>query len=407
MKKILIFALFFLVNLNAEVITKTDTKTSFGTGSGLTRQEAINNAIIEALGKLQGVKINSSKLISINSLSKNGENSLKDVYSSEISNITNGKIDGFSVDNVSQFDGYFEADVTIKKINSTKKYKTPGLDPNNRRKIAILPVFSDRDYFLVFDGKISKFELTRPLTQDILNSITKTRKFTVLDRVSNPNVYALEEAVISSKQASKDEILKLGNVLGADYLFVANISDFDISNSASTLTKNLQKKVSARIEYRVLMMATREIKFSNTKIFKFNTNADSIGDIISNSTNKIADEISFDIINAIFPLKIADVLNDEIIISQSLKVGEIYDVFSQGKMVIDAYTKEKVGNAEYKTGSIEIIRQSPKMSYAKIIQGNAKKGDICRLKNTDNTSSNVGKDSIVKIKENGGVALPF
>lgn len=406
MKKLIIVFIFLLLNLNAEVIKNTNTKTMAGSGSGVTREEAINNAIIEALGKLQGVKVNSSKFISTKAVANNGQSDIKDTYSSEINRVTNGRVDGFSVDNISQFDGMFQADVTIKKVYSSKQYKTPGLDPNNRRKMAVLPVFSDRDYFLVFEGKIAKEELTRPLTQDILNAMTNTRKFTILDRVSNPGVYALEEAVVSSKQAANDEALKLGNVLGADYILITNISDFDISKNTSNLTGKTQNKITTRIEYRVLMMATRQVKFSGTKNFSINASGNSLGEIISKATNKIANEISFEIIDVIYPLKVADVVNNEVIISQSLNIGEIYDVFSQGKKIADSYTKESVGSIENKTASIEIIRSSSKMSYAKILEGSVKKGDICRKKDSG-INSNIGKNSSVKIKENGGVVLPF
>lgn len=214
MKKLLLIFVFLFLNLSAEVITNTSVKTATGTGFGLSREEAINNAIIEALGKIQGVKIKSTKILSTTAVTKGSKSDLQDVYSSNISRITNGRVDGFSVDNITEFDGRFEADVTIKKIKTSKKYKTPGLDPNNRRKIAVFPVFSDKNYFVVLNQKISKYDLTNPLTQDILNAITNTRKFTVLDRISDLNVYDIEESIISSKQAARDEILNLVMFLG-------------------------------------------------------------------------------------------------------------------------------------------------------------------------------------------------
>ena len=52
MKKYLFIFTFLACVLNAEVVTHTSTKTATGEGHGLTREEAINNAIIEAVGKL-------------------------------------------------------------------------------------------------------------------------------------------------------------------------------------------------------------------------------------------------------------------------------------------------------------------------------------------------------------------
>ncbi|MSN96149.1 hypothetical protein F1B92_02885 [Campylobacter sp. FMV-PI01] len=403
MKKLLLIFVFLFLNLSAEVITNTIVKTATGTGFGLSREEAINNAIIEALGKIQGVKIKSTKILSTTAVTKGSKSDLQDVYSSNISRITNGRVDGFSVDNITEFDGRFEADVTIKKIKTSKKYKTPGLDPNNRRKIAVFPVFSDKNYFVVLNQKISKYDLTNPLTQDILSAITNTRKFTVLDRVSDSNVYDIEESIISSKQAARDEIFKLGNVLGADYILTVNISDFSVSKNSSSITQT-QNKINARIEYRVLTMATRQVKFAKVKNFSFNVSTNSLNNEISKITQKMAYDISAEIIDTIYPIKIADVINGEVIISQNLKVGEIYEVFSQGKQIVDPYTKEIVSRIENRVGSIEIIRLNSKISYAKILDGSVRKGDICR-KNGGNVG--IGKDSGVKIKNSGGVELPF
>ncbi len=49
--KILFLGLFLSLSLNAKVVTTTSTKSSTGEGTGLTREDAINNAIIEAIGK--------------------------------------------------------------------------------------------------------------------------------------------------------------------------------------------------------------------------------------------------------------------------------------------------------------------------------------------------------------------
>ena len=59
--KILFFVGLLSLGLNAEVVTKTSTKSSTGEGVGVTREAAIDNAIIEAVGKMSGVNINAIK----------------------------------------------------------------------------------------------------------------------------------------------------------------------------------------------------------------------------------------------------------------------------------------------------------------------------------------------------------
>lgn len=403
MKKIVAFLLFFVVSLSAEVITKITKQTADGTGSGSTREEAVNNAIIEALGKINGVKINSNKVFTTNAVASSDGNFIKDTYSSDISRATNGKIDGFDIIGVREIGGGYEADVTIKKITTSKTYKAPGLDPNNRRKMAILPVFVSQNSYEFLGGFMGSAYIAEPLTQAIINQITQTRKFTILDRANNSQIYAVEEAIIKSKSAKKDEILKLGNVLGADYLYVVNVSDFSVLKDSASLTNKNAAKLKATIDYQIVTMATRQIKFSKTKNFKFNVKGSSNGEILSNLSNKIAQSLTEDIIDNIFPLKIAYIIDGEVVLSQNLSVGDVYEVFSLGKKVSDSYTKESVGRVENFVGKIEIIRQTPKISYAKIIEGSVKIGDICRKVGFGSD----GKDTNVKISPNGGVVLPF
>ena len=73
--------------LNAQVITETTTKTSRGEGEGLSRQEAINNAIIEALGKLNGIRIESIKQNFVTSELSNEKSELRDIYSAALSKV--------------------------------------------------------------------------------------------------------------------------------------------------------------------------------------------------------------------------------------------------------------------------------------------------------------------------------
>lgn len=53
---------------------------------------------------------------------------------------------------------------------------------------------------------------------------------------------------------------------------------------------------------------------------------------------KIIYRISGDILNAIYPLKVASVENNEVVFSQSLNQGDVYECFALGKAIKDAYT---------------------------------------------------------------------
>lgn len=162
------------------------------------------------------------------------------------------------------------------------------------------------------------------------------------------------------------------------------------------------------IDYRVLLFATRQIKFANTLSMKVALKDDSLN-TNEQVLGQIARQISNDILNAIYPLKVASVENGEVIFSQSLNQGDVYECFSLGKAIKDSYTKETTGRIETKSGSIEVTRSTPKLSYAKITEGNVKVGDICRpLSNSGSGNGyTIGRDANYKVEEGGGVNLGF
>ena len=126
--------------VQAQVVTQTTTKTSSGEGSGITREEAVNNAVVEAISKMQGVRIKSMKSTSLHmSTSSKDGTVLQDAYSDEISKVTNGRADSYEVDSVHQdSEGRYIANVTIRNTKTSKSYKAPGLNPSSRRSIIVL-----------------------------------------------------------------------------------------------------------------------------------------------------------------------------------------------------------------------------------------------------------------------------
>lgn len=415
MKKFLIFLLlaFSLYADNGGIIKKTSVKTMSGTGVGLTREEAVNNAILEALGKMDGVKISSKKFMSTNAVHNNDGSFIKDSYSQNIQKATNGRVDSYSIDDVSGVDGNYEATVTVKKIRTQKSYKTPGFSPHSRRKIAVVPIYSSELLYEILGKTYGRKKVTLHLSQEVVNAITQTRRFTVLDRDAK-QAYDGEKALLLSGDAQKDELVKLGSVLGTDYLYILNVADFHLDREIkkSDLTGKISENTMAHatIEYRIIVMATRQIKYSNTQNFSFAVEGGNTDNqILTNALSTIAKGLTEDIINNIYPMKIAGYSGSEVILSQKLPLGARYEVFRLGKKIYDGYTKEAVGYDEQRAGLIEITRSNPKMSYARVLEGSPKKGDLCRLSkdSTEEIISDFDKPSDIDHASGGGVILPF
>lgn len=396
MKKILLTIILLFAFLDAKVITKTTTRTATGEGVGISREVAINNAIIEAISKMNGVSISSIKQSNTMTISNKDGTDINDIYGEQIKKITKGKADTYEINSVEQDgNGKYIANVTISKTSTNKKYQTPGLNANSRRSISVFNASSDE-----FRG------IGNAIQQKLITNLLNSRKFNVLDRDSN-GYYALEKSIITSKDAASDEIYKLGNVLGSDYLLIFSVAGMSQNTKHSNISSKTSTKIEIAVDYRIILFATRQIKYSNTLTISMKMKE---GGGISEAENKINDialKISNDILNAIYPLKIANIEKNEVAFTQKLTIGDIYECFSLGKTIKDAYTKENTGNIETKSGEIEITRSTPKISYGKIIKGKINLNNICRpLSNSDSRSSE-GRDANYNLNESGGVNLGF
>lgn len=396
MKKILLTFILLFTFLDAKVITKTTTKTTTGEGIGISREIAINNAIVEAISKMNGVSINSIKQSNTMTISNKDSTNINDIYGEQIKKITKGKADTYVINSVEQdSDGKYIANVTISKTSTSKKYQTPGLNVNNRRSIS------------VFDASSNEFRgIGNGIQQKLITNLLNSRKFNVLDRDSN-GYYALEKSIITSKNSASDEIYKLGNVLGSDYLLIFSVAGMSQNTKHSNISSKTSTKGEIAVDYRIILFATRQIKYSNTLTMSMKMKE---GGGISEAENKINDialKISNDILNAIYPLKIANIEKNQVAFTQKLTIGGIYECFSLGKTIKDAYTKENTGNIETKSGEIEITRSAPKISYGKIIKGKINLNNICRPLSNSGSRSSEGRDADYNLNESGGVNLGF
>lgn len=415
LKKFLIIVFFSLLSF-AEVITSTSVKEAEGVGIGTTREEAVSNAIAEAMGQISGVQIDKRTFKISESIKTNNGHKGVYTYNSAISRVTKGRVDSFSILEVNDMGGQYEARVSVTKKKVTKRYKTPGLNPKNRRSIVIVSSYPEKIRYSILNELKSGRDVGDRVTQELVSSITKTRKLTVLDRESY-RAYRNEMAVILSGTAGTDELLKFGQVLGADYLLVSKLTEFSVAkdNATSAIAANMSDsyKANATVQYRIIAMATRQIKWSNTMSIEFEPEGNSFEQVYLDALKKVSENITTELMENIYPIKLVNTSSGQITLNQgSLEVGQEYDVYSLGKRIIDSYTKESLGRTETKVGKIKVVRSLAKMSVAEVIEGSVSKGNICRTSKTTSSSTYFDNPTEAdyggaKVSETGGVILPF
>ncbi|MEA3289409.1 MAG: CsgG/HfaB family protein [Campylobacterota bacterium] len=408
---------FLLVSFSLFAQGNIENKYIQALGFGISKQSSVEDALINALRKVKGVKIDSiqsslnemkSQSVSVNGAEADAMQMIEKI-SHKLRMTTNGKIDSYEVVQINKVDGSYEAQVEV----MVKEYKTPGHSTKKRRKLVVIPSYSNSGNFPILGALRNSKEVTQRLTQELVSSVTQTRKFVILDRENN-NAYNMEKSVLLSRDAQKDEMLKLGNVLGADYLLVSNITEFKIYNDrqTSSLTGRVSNNLKsfATVQYRILAMATKQVKWSNTTTFEFEPKGNTNEQAFLYTLKKISEDITYQLIENIFPIKVVDTIsNNRAIINQgTTKIGQEYEVYKLGKKLYDSYTKEYLGRDEMLIGKVKVHRSLPKISYVEVIEGTVSKGAICRKIKTNTDAQKAQGEAIdksIKVGNNGGVIL--
>jgi curli biogenesis system outer membrane secretion channel CsgG len=400
-------------------------------GFGISRNEAIQNGLIQALKQAKGVTIESQKTFAKSlrekSTSQDGNNShqveIHALSEGVVREITQGLINEYRViDSQKISGGEWEVTLAVKML----RYKTPGISPHSRRKIAIIPFRTTKDSYDFRGGYIPSSEISRQFTQKLITEITQTRRFTVLDR-EYMEEFLREKNLVLSADAPVAEQMKIGEVLGVDYLLIGTISEANLKRTPYTIhvtgETGFDYSASFIADYRIMVMATRQIKWSDSVTLSLGdaelqrmSSSLRVDQLQQALLTKAAKEIIHRAMENIYPLRIVNIQeNGEVILNQggvTVKNGEILDVFTKGEKIIDPYTGESLGAAESWIAQIKITRVIPKMSYARIIKGELstiKNGSICRrLANKRKPSLHpTGRTSDVKPTYGGGVVLPF
>ncbi|SMC08771.1 CsgG/HfaB family protein [Nitratiruptor tergarcus] len=404
MKKFIVLILFSL-----SLFAGIKTISVIAQGYGTTYDEAVKNALINAVGQVKGIAISARKRlqrkiheahISVNDSYK-ASIKVADRTSNSIYSSTGGFINSYKI-------------IYVKKISPKEykakvkayfaKYRSPGLNPRNRRSLAVLPFEYKKNYTL-YGISINGKALSDRITQSIVNKITQTRKFTVLDR-QNSKYYQVEKDLLTSGDSDPVELARLGKRLGADYFVIGQILDFGVNKNIEsnyyTGESSSKNEAYATIAYRILNIPTQQIKWSDTIDIEFELPpARRAESIVVKAGDKIAQVLVEQIIFNIYPPKIVSISRDRVVVNMGgnfIHTGEKYEVYKLGKRLYDPYTKESLGREEIKIGTVKITKVLPKISYAKVVEGKVRKGAILKKistpKEDDSNSQNVGKESM-------------
>lgn len=348
----------FSAEIGSSLTTRDGTfiKTSTGEGSGQTKEIATRNAVLEAISKLKG--LSAEKNLNLQSLE------VPTLFGTVLTNpqmsaATKGRIDSYDIISVNiEPNGWYMVRVNV--------YKTL-FERSKKPSVTII--------------NASRFkELGETLQRRLTNDLVQSKKFNVLDR-KNDAYYKAEKQLIESEDASSEDVYKLGNILGTDYMLIVNLRDLGKSSSsssgvASTSASSKASKADVVVDYQMILFATKEVKLANTLTLTLSLKD---GGVKANeeAMGQISKAVSTDLLNTLYPLVVAAMQDKEITFADRLDANAIYECDS---------------------GRVQVTK-SAQTSKAKILSGEVAVGDVCKV------AIETGKEANYKLGTNGGVNL--
>lgn len=388
------------------------------TATGPTQKEAVANALLEAVQQVKGTKLKGSeelrsKLIEASSLVNGESNDVQAMNSSQqstISKSTEGIIKSYSILNVDKSTEGLGWEATLEVIIPV--YKTPGISPHSLRKIAVIPFHSKLSSVKVFGKTIASKEISRQLNQKMVTELTQSRRFSVLDR-EYMGAFLQEKKLVLSKNSPLEEQAKVGEALGVDYLLLGTITDFS-GKQTKTYIKALDEtsytsQAYLNIDFRIMVMATRQIKWSDTVKVKSNNQqlksiykeqgAQGVADYLLETA---AQKIVHSSLNNIYPIKVLKAASKKAIyLNQGGKMtslDQVYDVYTPGEKITDPDSGLNIKIDGEKVASIKITKVLAKYSLAKLVKGqlqNIQAGAIVRIADNETKKSRKKKQQRV------------
>ncbi len=357
------------------------------TGYGASPREAISDALVEVLKQTSGVAIDAeqaqitirNELHASTDDSEVNLNTYAQTRAGKINYRTAGVIQQYEILSVEQGDnGLYEANLRVQ----TEVYRTPGFAPGNRRSLAVLRPHMLQDRYQFSGYSVRQDELSRRLQQALITELTQARRFSVMDR-NFRSEFLREKKLLAGPDTAMSEYAKIGQVLGVDYMIVGTVTDAELNRASykvATLGETGSTNVGRfRFEYRIIVMATRQVKWSGVSDLDFSgkripgklvNKGEALADYMISA---VARDIGRQVLNNIYPLQVVKIsTGGELYLNQggiTVRQGERYTLFGVGEEIFDPYTGELLGREETPAGLAEIVRVNPKYSVARLVEG--------------------------------------
>ena len=343
-------------------------------GTGTSLEHAIDRGLVNAITQVNGAAIASRARSALSQGSKTvggkRTTTTQKSFSEAIAKKTKGIVKSYEI--LSQTK---DATSGIHRVTLTVSVAYFKMSSQLKRlKMAVVPFRIGGG--LKKTGTVQRFEET--FRRSLENYLTQSRRFAILDR-SFIEEQDKEGAFIKGGGTAPEELARLGNRVGTDYL-ITGVVEKAYSYVKKTKMRTTGQvirtpQIGGRITYRILDVASTQVKFAATDKLH------SEGGSLSNTADKLAKKVGQRIVNAIFPIYVLSFDNNTVTLGQggdTVKRGAVYTLVRLGRRMIDPHTNESLGRKETTVGSVRITDTQSKMSTGKILKLTIRKSALLR-----------------------------
>ena len=368
-----VLKIFFVLSFIGSAYAQLETVSVNAKGYGDGPESALNSALTQAIGQVNGRSIDSDTLLTTTEKSTT-KNEASDYLSSRdfkesIKSKTKGVVESYSIISNAKDEatGMWVAEISA-QISRFKTSKSA-----NRKRIAVIDLIGRQGCCSTSEGQLNPDVVAYEVSSAISNFLVQSRKFTVLDRSFQGFAEEERNTLKTSENMPIKELAKLGQELFADMILVGNLNSIRLQKAqrkmktSDRVIEYLAGNIATNI--RIIDTATGQIKFSSSMRMNPKDLGLSLSSDIFTISKKVGARVGFTVLNAIYPIQVTGV-TEKIMVDLNtggdvVSVGQVFDLMQLGEKIKDSYTKESLGKRETKIGTVEITQVSPKQSRGK------------------------------------------
>ncbi len=273
-------------------------------------------------------------------------------------------------------------------------------DPSRKARVMVIPAIIMQEQRRRIDRELNeRFGITDAgiiespgYTSFLVDALVNARKFDLLEREELKSVIK-ELNFGESDYADTEKVVKIGQLVGADYMVVPEIRYIQVMTERKAIPYVGGTQISLRCK---VATAVRTVNVTTGKIISSNikevekrkrcretdepqTVRTAALDLISDSFRESGLREAANIVDVAYPIRIMSISGDTVMLNRgkgAILEGETLKVFATGEVMVDPETKENLGYHEAYMATIKVTEVDQKTSKAVVIE---KEGAIERL----------------------------